>query len=248
MTMWLQTSPIPLYYQLQEHLLERIRGGEFRPGDPLPTEGALSAQYGVSRITVRRALDQLLSDAIIVRRRGVGTFVAHPQQPIKSLRLVGSLDDSLAYRELAYKLLSKETVTPPSWVAQALALAPEAPVVRLEVTCFSEREPFAYAEYFYPEEIGARIDEADLARGVPILKIVEEKVGRRISRAEQTVEPALSDPVVASHLGMKPHAPVLKVRRTDYVLDDRPVEAVIIRYHPERYRYTVQLVAQPGRS
>jgi GntR family transcriptional regulator len=239
----LEPGPVSLYFQLHQHLVERIRAGEFGPGDPLPTEKELGDQYGVSRITVRRALDALADERLISRRRGVRTFVVEP--PVKSVVLTGSLDDVLSYgSNLSLKLLSKEQVDPSPLVAQSLGLGPGERVVRFEVIASSGGEPFAHAEFFLPAAVGALVEDADLREHVPILKEIERKLGRRITRADQTVEPAMADRVMADYLGMKPRSPLLKVVRTYYSESGGPVKTDIVRYNPERYRYTVQLFAR----
>jgi GntR family transcriptional regulator len=241
----LEPGPIPLYYRLQQHLQERIRGGEFEPGSPLPTEEQLCVEYGVSRITVRRALDSLLHQDLISRRRGVGTFVAQQAERVKSVRLVGSLDEALSYvSDLTYKILSRTTVEPPLLIAKALGLAQEARVWRLEAIGYLKGESFAYTDFFFPAPIGAFIQESDVMDNVPILRIVEQKIGQKVVRAEQIVEPALAGRAVARHLGIKPGAAILKVLRTYYTASKEPVEAALARYHPERYRYTVELLSQ----
>jgi GntR family transcriptional regulator len=237
-------GPIPLYYQLEQDLRDRISTGEFRGSAPLPTEQRLCETYGVSRITVRRALDSLLANGLIARRQGVGTFVNEQSDTVKSLKLIGSLDDINAYSaELVGKLLAKEKVAAPPLVAAALDLPVGTPITRLE-TVFSLRgEPFAHAEFFCPPEVGDRIADVDIAGQTSLVAIVERKLGRTIERADQTVEAAIADRRVARHLGLRPRAPVLEVNRTYYTDTDRPVVAMVVRYHPERYRYTVQLFA-----
>lgn len=244
--MELQPGPIPLYYQLQQHFRERIRGGEFRSGDPLPTEEQLCSEYRVSRITVRRALGTLLSEGLISRRRGVGTFVSDHADAVKSVRLVGSLEDTLSYAaKLTYRVLSRRLADPPPLVGKALGLAPGRRAVCLQVTGYLDGEAFALTDFFFPDAIAALLDGSDVADNVPILRVVEQKLGQRATRAEQTVEPAVADRAVARHLGIKVGAPILRVMRTYYTETNRPVEAAVVRYHPGRYRYTVQLLAQP---
>jgi GntR family transcriptional regulator len=236
-------GPLSLYYRLHQHLVERIRAGEFGAGTPLPTEKELGDQYGVSRITVRRALDALADERLISRRRGVRTFVVEP--PVKSVALTGSLDDVLSYQgDLSLKLLAKERLDPSPVVAQSLGLAAGERVVRFEVIVSSGGEPFAHAEFFIPPEVGALVEEADVPEHVPMLRHIERRLGRRIMRADQTVEPAMADRTVADYLGMKPRSPLLKVVRTYYSEGGKPVKTDIVRYNPERYRYTVQLVAR----
>jgi GntR family transcriptional regulator len=237
-------GPIPLYYQLEQALRDRIRAAEFPGGAPLPTEQRLCEAYGVSRITVRRALDSLLASGLIARRQGVGTFVTEPGETVKSLKLIGSLDDITSFSaELAYKVVARETAAAPPLVAEALGLPAGTPVSRLE-TVFSLRgEPFAHAEFFCPPEVGDLLDDADIDGHASLVAVVERKLGRPIERADQTVEAALADRRVAGHLALRARAPVLEVHRTYYTDTDRPVVAAVVRYHPERYRYTVQLFA-----
>lgn len=237
-------GPIPLYYQLEQDLRDRIRAAEFPGGAPLPTEQRLCESYGVSRITVRRALDSLLTSGLIARRQGVGTFVNEPGETVKSLKLIGSLDDITSYSaELAYKVVAKETAAAPPLVAEALDLPVGTLVTRLEAVFSLRGEPFAHAEFFCPPEVGELIDDADIDGQASLVAVVERKLGRPIERADQTVEAALADRRVAGHLAVRPRAPVLKVNRTYYTDTDRPVVAAVVRYHPERYRYTVQLFA-----
>jgi GntR family transcriptional regulator len=237
-------GPIPLYYQLEQDLRERIRAGEFPGRAPLPTEQRLCQAYGVSRITVRRALDSLLASGMIARRQGVGTFVTEPGETVKSLRLIGSLDDITAYgKELTCLVLAREEPPAPPPVAEALELPAGTPVTRVE-TVFSLRdEPFAHSELFCPPAVGALIADADMAGQASVLAVVERKLGHRIERADQTVEAGLADARVARHLAVRPRAAVLKVNRTYYTDTNRPVIAAVVRYHAERYRYTVQLFA-----
>jgi GntR family transcriptional regulator len=86
------------------------------------------------------------------------------------------------------------------------------------------------------------IHKADAKVGLPIIRIVEQKINQRIVRAEQIVEPTLASRVTADHLGIKPKTPLLEVARTYYVATGRPVEVAVVRYHPGRYRYVVELV------
>lgn len=237
-------GPIPLYYRLEQDLRDRIRTGEFRGGAPLPAEQRLCETYGVSRITVRRALDSLMAIGLIARRQGVGTFVNEPGETVKSLKLIGSLDDIAAYSaHLAYRVVAKDTPAAPPPVAEALDLPVGTSVTRLEIVFSLRGEPFAHAEFFCPPDVGDLIDDADVAAQASLVAVLERKLGRPIERADQTVEAALADRHVAQHLAVRPRAPVLKVNRTYYTDTDRPVVAVVVRYHPERYRYTVQLFA-----
>lgn len=245
--MILEPGPMPLYYQLEQAVKERIQKHDFRPGDLLPTEEKLCETYGVSRTTVRRALDSLLAQRVIARRRGVGTFVAQPPGSARSMRLMGSLEELLTYPGfLSYRALSRTESPPPAAIAGALGLPDSAKAVCLEVIGYLDRKPFAYSRFYFPEWVGAMIGKADAKVGLPIIRIVEQKISQRIVRAEQIVKPMLADAVTAKHLGLKSKTPLLEVVRTYYAASDRPVEVAVVRYHPERYHYTIELVTHPA--
>jgi GntR family transcriptional regulator len=240
----LRSGPLPLYYQLEQDLRARIRDGEFAAGAPLPTEQRLGETYGVSRITVRRALDALFASGLIARRQGVGTFVNAPGETVKSLKLIGSLDDLSSYSApLTHKIIAKEAIPAPPAVAEALDLPVGTPVTRLEAAVSLGGEPFAHAELWCPPDVGDLIDETDVAAHASLIAVIERKLGRPMERADQTIEAALADHRVAEHLALEPRSPVLKVDRTYYTDADRAVIAAVLRYRPERYRYSVHLFA-----
>jgi len=92
--MFQREDVIPLYYQLEVNLRNRLASGEFAPGDSLPSEGELGRQYAVSRITVRQALETLKRDGLISRQRGRGTFVTERVQRLWTPKLTGALEDA----------------------------------------------------------------------------------------------------------------------------------------------------------
>lgn len=239
----LTQGPIPLYYQLERALRDRIRAGEFQSGDALPTEEQLCHAYGVSRITVRRALDSLCSERLVSRRRGRGTFVAAPAEPVKRLSLTGSLAELVDATDLSYRVVSRELVAAPLRVSEALGLPPKARVLRLELINLSSGEVFACSEFFFPPALGALISEPDVATNVPILQVAEAKLNERIVRAQQSIEPTLADATTAHRLGIKPRSAVLKLLRVYFNRANASVMALDMRCHPERYRYTVELIA-----
>ncbi len=244
--MLLEQGPTPLYYQLEQILKERIQRREFAPGELLPTEEALCEAYGVSRATVRRAFDSLIAQRIISRRRGVGTFLADALSTTRSMRLMGSLDDLLTYPgRLSYRVLVRTEAEPPPMVAKALELSNSAKAVCLEVIGYLEHKPFAHSHFYFPEWVGSLIQKADAKVGLPILRIVEQKISQRVVRAEQSVQPILATTLTAKHLGIKPKTPMLEVVRTYFVASGRPVEVAVIRYHPERYKYSIELLTPP---
>ncbi|MEO5598551.1 MAG: GntR family transcriptional regulator [Novosphingobium sp.] len=242
----LESGPIPLYHQLEQHLLGRLRGGEFSPGALLPTEGQLCAAYGVSRITVRKTLDSLMNQGFIIRRRGIGSFAAESHSGVHSVRLTGSLDEFLlSATQLQSQVLSMENEAAAPEVAKALELDAGDPVTRLELISSGGEGPLGLLTIYFPAEIGGMIALEDIIAGTPVIRLVEKKISTSIARANQQISPAIADEVTARHLGVPVGTPILRVLRTYYTVGGRPVEAAFIHYHPERYQYAVELRSRP---
>lgn len=243
--MILQAGPLPLYHQLEQDLRARVNGSEFQPGDPLPSEERICEQYGVSRITVRRALDALIAQGLIVKRRGVGSFVAEPRAGARSIRLKGSLDEFLSgagVMEPDHLSLNHDARN--SKAAVILNLPEGAQLTCVKLLSRIDGEPTAYLEIYFPHEVGSLLEEADFqTAGVPIIRAVERRLNVRVTRAEQKIEPGAAGNIAAGHLELQPSDPVLLVTRVYYLASGQPIEAAFVRYHPSRYSYMIEFNA-----
>lgn len=234
----------PLYAQLEHALRERIARGDWSAGDLLPTEPMLGQDYGVSRITVRRALDALAQRGLIVRRHGIGTFVAERDPGVRTVRLTGSLDDYLVGEErYEMRVLSFGEMAPTARVREVLGLRPDEPTVRLEVVSELYGNPALYVELFFTPAIGRRIDPADLLPGTTVIGMLQQKLGVKVLRARQLISAALAGEAAGRNLGLPPDMPLLFIERVHYAAQDQAIEMVLIRHHPERYQYVNELVA-----
>jgi GntR family transcriptional regulator len=243
-------GPIPLYHQIEQNLRERIANAEFHPDLPLPPEAVLAKEYDVSRVTLRRALEALLDSRLISKRRGVGNFVSRASVASKNVTLVGRLDDAfLDIVKLSYRVLSRRAVAVDATdkvTVQALQIgSSQTHLDRLEVVALTDGQPYAYSEFYFPQEIADHLTTEELGGTVPIIRVVEAHIGVAVSWADQTVEPVLASSKVARCLGITPRRPILQMRRTYYTAAGRAVESVVVRYHPDRYSYSAQLVAKP---
>jgi GntR family transcriptional regulator len=241
----LKEGPVPLYFQLAQDLRQQIGGGQLQPGAALPTEEQLCVRYGVSRITVRRAVDDLIVEGLVTRRRGVGTFVAEPHRATRSVSLVGSLYDALAYpRDIRIKVLQRTELAAPARVAELLLLPPQAPVVELQVLSQAGDTPFAMTHFYLPADIGAAVKSQSLNAGTPLARLVEQLLGQSVVRAEQTVEPESASIRLAKLLGIHRGTAILHVLRTYFTASGRPVEVASVRYRPDQYRLKVELLSK----
>jgi GntR family transcriptional regulator len=236
------SSPLPLYYQVARDLERKITGKQLRPGDPLPTELQLCETYGVSRITVRKAMEDLVAKRLVLRQRGVGSFVSEASYANRLVSHVGSLHDAVSYsEELTFRQLSRESVAASAEVAAALRIEPGAEVQKIVRLGVIGDEPISVTDVYLPPALAAKLPRQTKASG-SIVQEVEEKAGEPLVKVEQTVSPEAAPKAVAGLLGIKPRAPILQITRVYYAASGSPVEVAVVRYHPQRYTFKIEVV------
>ena len=241
-----RSLPLPKYHQIYLVLREQLQEGLFVGG--LPSELALTQQFGVARVTVRRALGQLASEGLILREPGRGTRpievhqtnVPEPVAGAQRAHLAGLLENLVSMsRHTTVKVLEVENVAASVTVASALQLLPGA-VVQKAVRVRSTRQgPLSHITTFVPALVARGMGRRELARK-PILVLLEES-GVQVGRAEQTISARLADAEVARHLDVAVGSALLAVRRLIYDVDDKPVQWLHGLYRPDRYEYVMQL-------
>ena len=234
-------TSIPLYYQLENILREKISSGEYRPGDPFPTEDLLSRSYQVSRITVRKALSSLERDGLISRRRGKGSFVTDGRQTLEPMKLTGTIEDIIAMGiKTQTRILHFGIVHPPQKLAERLKIDEGAQVLRIERLRLTKEGPFSYSVSYVPADVGKKIRAKDLS-AQPLMNILEEKCKVKIGRGSQIIEATVADTRVASLLDVRTGTPLLKIERSAFDVKGRPVQYLTILYRSDRYHYRVDL-------
>ena len=233
---------IPLYYQLENILREKIKSGEYGPGDPFPTEDQLAQSYRVSRITVRQALSALEKDSLITRSRGRGSFVTEGQTHLEPMKLTGMIEDVISMGiKTKTRIINFGFVHPPKKVTESLDLNEDAKVLRVERIRLIKGSPVSYTVSYIPSDLGKKISIKDLTIQ-PILNVLEKKCKVKISRGFQIIEATVADSRIASFLDVMTGAPLLKIERTVFDISNRPVEYILILYRSDRYHYSVELV------
>lgn len=222
-------------------LREQIVGGELPPGSRLPGEPTLAAAHGVSRVTVRRALDTLAGEGLIHRRAGSGTFVCriNVARPI-----VADLANVLPHlvemgRQTGVRLLSFAYVVPSETVTDALRMGPGERAQRSVRVRLIDGQPFSYLTTHVPERIGLGYSEADLA-ATPLLELLERS-GVVVSEASQAISATLAGPAVAEALRLEIGAPLLALTRVVYGPRGAGVEHLHALYRPDRYALQMEL-------
>ena len=232
---------VPRYLQIAEALRSRIRGEEGQGGSRLPSEHALCAEFGVSRPTVRQALDVLTEEGCLVRRRGRGTFVTTQPEGQNSLRVIGSIEDMIALgNETRYKPLERSIVKAPAPTAQALRLAKNAKVVRFVGVRHNDDGPFQHVTVYLPEALGRPLLDEDLS-ATSVIATAERRLGITVKFSEQVINVARAPKAVADLLGVPPRTPLLHFQRTYFNESGEPVEFAVSYQSGERFPYRVML-------
>jgi GntR family transcriptional regulator len=238
--------PTPLYHQVYLVLRDKIISGAYGTEGLLPGEPALAQQFGVSRITIKRALDDLAADGFVKRRRGLGTHVVRRAagKPVAG-NMAGLMENLLVMGlETEVELLEFGYVLPPDDVRRMLGLDEGVRAQRAVRVRRQEDVPFSYLTTHVPEPIGRAYGRKDLA-STPLLALLERS-GVVAESAEQVLGARLADPTVAGHLGVEVGSPLLSLTRVVYDPARRPVEHIHALYRPDRYQYRMSLTRERG--
>jgi len=235
------SSRVPLYHQIYIVLRNQITSGQLGTGDRVPGEQELAEIFDVSRITAKRALNEMAAAGLVVRERGRGTrVVQRPSTPPVTASLEGWLENISAMGiETEARVLEFGYVPADDDVAEALGVAPGSPVQRSVRVRLLDGETMSYLTTWLPEDIGRGIEPDDLGRTA--LLTLLERAGVQIASAQQTVTASMAEPAVAAGLGVDPGAPLLEVRRRVLDVDGRPVEYIRVLYRPDRYSFNMNL-------
>lgn len=233
-------SPVPLYHQLKQAVLERIEKGEWSAGDLIPPESALQEEYRLSRTTVREAIGQLVTDGVLCRQRGKGTFVAYPKVrhgPQRSYGLTGYL---YAHGlKPGWRVLSIKVLPASLGAVQALGLEPGERVYRIERLRLADNEAIGYHAASVPLRLGIEISEGDLLAGESSLAYLTEVHHVGISESHRILEAISATEEDGRLLGVRKGSPLLSIRRTTISDEGKPIEYLVALYRGDRFEYYV---------
>lgn len=208
------------YQAIADSLRERIASGEFAASRLLPSESELSSDFAASRVTVRRALEELREEGLVDSRQGLGWFVA--ADPVRqSLGRLGTIEAQLASEgvESTRRILDFRFVTPPERVRSVLGpLAADDHVLRVRRLNLADGQPFALVTVWCPGQLGAEVSRADAERS-PFYELL----GLPLGGATQTIAAALASAHDAELLGVPAGSPVLRCERITRDTTGRPV-------------------------
>jgi GntR family transcriptional regulator len=233
----------PLYRQIKTLLMRSLQQGEWKPGELIPSEIELAARYKVSQGTVRKAIDELAAENLLLRRQGKGTFVAtHHEEQVRYrfLRLLPDLPGG--NDDMTREVLACRRLRCPAEVARQLALDPGAAVLYILRRLRFSGKAVVLDELWLPGALFKGLTAERLAahRG-PLYAFFEAEFGTRMVRAEEKLRAVAADAEQARLLEVAPGAPLLRVERLSFSYGDRPVEVRRGHYVTDTHYYRNEL-------
>jgi GntR family transcriptional regulator len=232
----------PLYQQIKALITRSLQEGVWRPGEAIPSEQELAARFRVSQGTVRKAIDALADENLLVRRQGKGTFVATHVEEQTRFRFLRLTPDAGPPGEVERRFIDCRRLRAPAEVARALALKPGDAVVQLRRLLSLQGRPAVLDDIWLPGQPFKGLTAGRLAgyHG-PLYGLFESEFGVRMIRADEKLRAAAADADSAALLGVPVGAPLLSVERLAYTYGERPVELRRGLYDTRSHHYRNEL-------
>jgi DNA-binding GntR family transcriptional regulator len=235
-----RSGPIPLYYQIAKGLREAIKSGELPAGSRIDNEQTVVEQLGISRPTIRRALQELVDEGLLVRQRGIGTQVVSGE-PLREINISSLSDDlQLGERDLSTRVLLHEQIVPAQEVLDKLGLPAETTVLHSRRLRFSNGVPFAvFEDFLHPDFLSITQEQLEI---YDLYKIIRSRgTTPKVTRQSVTARTATREETKLFHME-KPRLPVLAVVRTVFDQSGRSIDVGRNAYHPDIYSLNMTLV------
>ena len=230
-----RASKLPLHQQLYDFLRGKIRSGEWKEGQMIPAEPELINQYGVSRIVIRQVLNRLVSEGLIFRQQGRGSFVAERRLEEGLSRIISFTED-MRQRGLIPKtrILFNGLVPAPEDIAEHLGIQSGDELAHLRRLRLANDEPMSIEEAYLVHRYFPGVLNEDYEL-VPLRETLQQKYGVRIIRARQVIRAVQATAEQARLLTTQGKSPLLLIERVSFSEQDQPVEFLRIYYRGDRY-------------
>ncbi|NRD78246.1 GntR family transcriptional regulator [Bacillus sp. BRMEA1] len=235
-----KNSPIPIYYQLEEHIKMLIEKGELKPGDALPPEREYAEKYQISRMTVRQAFTHLVTEGYLYRLQGKGTYVAE-RKIEQLLQGLTSFTEDMKARGLepGSQLIRFEIHPASAQMAEQLAISQSDPVYEIERIRLADGVPMALETTYLSANLISGLTEEIVNQS--IYAYIENTLKLQIDHASQIIESSIAGQAEAKLLKVSKGAPVMHIQRNSFMNDGTPVELVKSIYRADRYKFMIQM-------
>ncbi len=233
-------SPIPLYYQLAEHLKEQIQTGDLAVGDQLPPERELAQQMGVSRMTARQAVAYLVNEGFIEVKPGIGTFVAQPKLTYNALHLSSFSEEMARLGSLVVStVLEQRLITPRRRIAEQLQMMPDEQVVCIVRLRQVDQTPLLLETSYIPARLCSGLESANLAER-SLYSLLETHYHLAVQRATQTLEATTINDYEQQLFQLAPGTAMLLLEGVTFNQNDQPFEYFKAIYRGDRFKFVLK--------
>ena len=235
----------PKYYILKKVLEEKIENEEFPADEPIPSERELMEMYQVSRITVRKAVDELVNEGYLHKIQGKGTYVKTDERSSNLFAITSCTEDVVRMgMKPTKKVRVAELVYANAKRAKALEITQEERVFMLGRILFADQEPLNYTVTFLPEKLFPGIDRHSFDRE-SLYQVLQEEYGVRLTKARRTIEAILARDEVAEYLDIEEGSPIILFRCVTYGIvngKEIPVENFKCYYRTDKFKFYIDQV------
>jgi len=232
----------PLYQQIKAMILASLQASEWLPGAAIPSEMELAARYAVSQGTVRKAIDELAAENLLVRRQGKGTFVATHQEDDWQFRFLRLAPDSGEKFHHTNQFLACEQIKASPYIASLLKLKAGDSIIHIDRIQSFAGKPIIFEEIWLP---GARFKGLTLETlnewHGPMYAFYESQHATHMVRAEEKIKAVAADEILAAHLQLALGSPLLSVERVAFTYGNKPVEIRHAKYDTSEQHYENKL-------
>lgn len=233
----------PLYQQIKGLIMRGLQAGEWKPGEAIPSELELAGRFRVSQGTVRKAIDELAGENLLVRRQGKGTFVAtHAEEHVQYRFLRLQSDDGLPPQPMQRRFLDCRRARAPADVARLLELRSGDTAIQVKRTLSSQGRAVVLDDIWLPGHLfkGLTAERLSEYKG-PLYSLFETEFGVRMIRAEEKLRAVAADASMAAQLTVPVGTPLLSVERLALTYGDKPVELRRGLYETSSHHYRNEL-------
>jgi len=229
----------PVYIQIHNSIKRDIEAGKWAVGDRIPSERELSVMFGVSRMTLRQAIQTLVDEGILERRVGAGTYVANQKVQEKMSGVTSFTDIMLAQgKKPSSKTVSYHVASPSLSEKEKLQLTEDAQVLRMERIRYADDVPISFEVATVPEELVREFSKPEITSS--LYRTLEHKAGLTLGGAQQTVTAQVASERIAELLDIKRGDPILRLRQISFLKSGEPFEYVRTQYVGSRFEFYLE--------
>ncbi|UGB29318.1 GntR family transcriptional regulator [Metabacillus sp. B2-18] len=234
-------SPLPLYYQLKDIIKNSIENGYLQPEHTIPSERELSETFEISRPTVRQALNELVNDGSLIRRKGLGTFVAKPKVFQQFLETLTSFNNDMKQMGLPFttQVVTQKQLAPLPMLESIFGTSYKG-FTYIERIRLIENRPIVLVSTYVPIELATSLKDDDLTNS-SLYELLCSKYNLQIDRATRVLEAINVEEKDAESLSLEIGAAVMSIKTTGYLKNNQPFEYTIARYRGDFSSFTVNL-------